>query len=457
MKVTGSGEKITLQLAEYLVDLKFADLSEEVITAAKLALLDWFGSALRGRQEEPARIINALVTELGGSPQATNLANIANKTTAINGALVNGTISHIIELDDVHKASIFHAAAPVMPAVLAVAELVGATGIEAITAIVAGYEVGIRLGEAITPSHYEIWHTTGTVGHFAAAASAGVLLKLSTEEMVHAIGTAGTQASGLWEFIEDGAMSKHLHPGKAAMGGVLAGLLAKKGFTAAKKIIEGKRGFVQATSQEVDWTKITEGLGKHYKIMENSYKIHSSCRHTHPALDVAVALKREHGFTPESIKNIKAGVYQVALDITENYHPQTIYQSKFSLPYCVALGIVKGKAGLGEFSESNLWDKEIRNIMSKVELRVDQEIQGLYPKEWGTKLEVELTDGRVITGVTHSPKGDPENPASQEELVSKFKDLTKEMFAVTQIDSFVEHLLRLEELTGMEEVLKWLK
>lgn len=456
MKVTGSGEGVTAKLSQFLTEVNYDSMPEEVVEAAKLALLDWFGSALRGRLERPGQIVSELVTEIGGNQQATNLTSM-EKTSATNAALVNGVISHIIEFDDVHKASILHAAAPVMAAAMATAELVEATGEELLAAIFAGYEVGIRIGEAITPSHYKIWHTTGTVGHFAAAASVGVLLKLNPEEMTNALATAGTQASGLWEFVEDGAMSKHLHPGKAAMGGVLSGLMAKKGFTGAKKIIEGERGFVKATSQEVDWTKITDNLGKNYKILENSYKIHSSCRHTHPAIDVALELREKHSFNLSHVKKVNVGAYQVALDITENYAPNTIQESKFSLPYCVCLAIEKGRAGLEEFNQNNLWNEEIRRQAKQVNLYVDEKVQGDYPQKWGAVIEVELKEGKAVRGFTEYPKGDPENPASSEELIEKFTDLAASAGDSARLNGFVREIMSIEKTDSIREVLKWLR
>src|SRR5690606_29784581 len=222
--------------------------------------------------------------EMGGAEQAHLVTG--GQSSVLNAALVNGAASHVVELDDIHKGSIIHAATVVIPAALAVAEWKGLSGKELIAAVVAGYEVCYRIGEAVSPSHYYYWHNTATCGTFGAAIAAAKLLGLTTEQTIAALGNAGTQAAGLWEFIEDGAMTKQLHTGKAAMNGLLAALLAQKGFTGPQKILEGNRGFFKAMSEEYDASRVTEGLGNEFKIMENSFKIHASCRHTHHAVDL---------------------------------------------------------------------------------------------------------------------------------------------------------------------------
>ncbi|NMA13771.1 MAG: MmgE/PrpD family protein, partial [Clostridia bacterium] len=253
----------TSALASFIANLSYDSLPKDVVDAAKAAYLDWLGSALAGSDKKPTTILTKVVKEMGGHPEATLIGD-GSQTTAAHAALLNGASSHVVELDDVHKASVLHAGAVVIPAALAVCEKKGKSGKSLIAAIVAGYEVGIRVGEAVTPSHYRKWHTTGTCGTFGAAAAAAKALDLNEEQCLSTLGSAGTQAAGLWEFIEDGAMSKHLHPGKAAFNGVLSALLAGNGYTAATRIIEGKRGFCAATAPEYDLNKITDGLGEDF-------------------------------------------------------------------------------------------------------------------------------------------------------------------------------------------------
>jgi 2-methylcitrate dehydratase PrpD len=224
------------QLAAFIAGTDYDVLPAKTIDMCKLAVLDWLGSVAAGGREQPGRMAVAVARGQGGTRQATLVA-ARERTSCLNAALVNGICSHIVEMDDVHRASILHAGAAVIPAALSVAEMRHATGREFIAALVAGYEIAVRVGEAVTPSHYLYWHTTGTCGTFGAAAAAAKLLGLGQEELVWVLGNAGTQAAGLWEFLADGAMSKHLHAGKAAMNGVLAALLAQQGFVAASVFV----------------------------------------------------------------------------------------------------------------------------------------------------------------------------------------------------------------------------
>jgi len=443
---------ISLELAKFIKNVNFDNLPDDVILAAKNAFLDWLGSAAAGAQREPGRIVLSIAEELGGKEEAT-LISTGEKTSSILAAMVNGAISHIVELDDVHKAAIIHAGAPIIPAAVAAAEKIGAGGRELIEGIVAGYEVAIRIGEAVTPAHYYYWHTTATVGTFGAAAAAGKILGLTEEELVHTLGTAGTQAAGLWEFLADGAMSKHLHPGKAALNGLLAALLARQGFTGASQIIEGEKGFVRATAKEFDLNKITNGLGQSYKILENCIKIHASCRHTHHAIDLVLELVKKHDLTAEQIAKIVVRTYPIALDLTGNFHPETIYAAKFSLPFCVALAAKQGKAGMSEFNELTLVDPTIQSLMSQVELIDDPEVSALYPAKWPAIVEITDKAGQSFRQRTDYPAGDPENPISQTDLEHKFRELASSHFGVARVEELITVIRHLEDITNLSGLL----
>eukprot|EP00130_Batrachochytrium_dendrobatidis_P008661 XP_006683536.1 hypothetical protein BATDEDRAFT_15191 [Batrachochytrium dendrobatidis JAM81] len=442
--------ELSKALAGYIRSTNFEAIPEEVVSFTKLCILDYFGSAFAGASKPPIQMIDELVKEMGGEEQATLVTG--GKSSVINASLVNGAASHIVELDDIHKSSIIHAATVVVPAALAIAEWKKVTGKDLITAVVVGYEVCYRIGEAVSPSHYYYFHNTATCGTFGAAAASAKLLNLSEEEIVHALGSAGTQAAGLWEFIEDGAMSKQLHPGKAAMNGAISALLAKKGFTSASKILEGNRGFFRAMSAEYDDIKITYKLGEEFKIMENSFKIHASCRHTHHAMDLMIELAADRKLELEDIDKIIVKTYQVAINITDNMDPTTIYASKFSLQFCTALALLKGQGGLDAFTDETLRDEAIRTLMKKVEVIADPDIDKMYPEKWGAKVEVYLTTGKIITKVTDFPKGDPENPVVAEELVSKFMKLAKD-FSDHERKTFSESILNLELVDSIPDLL----
>ena len=437
---------LSSKLADFIQGVRYEDLPPETIRLARLALLDWFGSALRGGREKPAVMALRVLRAQGGSPQAT-LLPAGEKSSALNVALGNGIASHILELDDVHRGAIVHCGAVVMPAALATAEMLHANGRQLIEAIVAGYEVAIRIGEAVSPSHYYYWHNTGTCGTFGACAAAGKLLGLEAEQLVWALGNAGTQAAGLWEFLRDGAMSKHLHPGKAAQNGLLAALLAKEGFTGATEILEGQKGFFRAMVPEVNLAPITDSLGKPpYRIEGNSFKIHSSCRHTHPSIDIVLDLSARHHLSPAQVADIEVRTYRPALDITDNPDPQTIYAAKFSLPFCVALALAKGSCGLEDFSEANLRNPEIRELMGRVRLVVDEHLDALHPAKWPATVAVTMASGEVHQGRTDFPLGDPENPADDEMLLAKFRRLASPAWGEPRVKALMADVLSLEKL-----------
>ncbi len=437
------------ELARYVVSLKYEDIPKEVVEFTKLCILDYFGSAFSGAGENPVQMIDEMVREMGGTPQASLVTG--GSTSVVNAALVNGAASHISEVDDIHKGSIIHAATVVIPAALAVSEWKELSGKDFITAVVAGYEVCFRIGEAVSPSHYYYWHNTSTCGTFGSAAAAAKLLGLNEEQVAATLGSAGTQAAGLWEFIVDGAMSKQLHPAKAAMNGVMSALLAEKGFTAAKKILEGRRGFFEAMSEEYDAIKVTDGLGEQFKIMENSFKIHASCRHTHHAMDLAIDIRK--GIDLEQIEKVTVKTYQVALNITDDEQPDTVYAGKFSLQFCTALALLNGEGGLDQFTEEVLWDEEIRSLMEKVELITEPEIDQAYPEQWGAVLEIKLTTGEVWNKETDFPKGDPENPVTAGAVQEKFMKLSKNVNEVNPAD-FAEQVLQLENLNRLQDLME---
>ena len=442
--------ELSKALAKYSVDMTYEKLPAEVVSFTKLCILDYFGSAIAGSDKPPIQMISNLIDEMGGKEQASLFTG--GKTSVLQAALVNGASSHVVELDDIHKGSIIHAATVVIPAALAIAEWKELSGKDLITAIVAGYEVCFRIGEAVSPSHYYYWHNTATCGTFGAAIAAAKLLQLTEEETVHALGNAGTQAAGLWEFIEDGAMTKQLHSGKAAMNGILAALLAQKGFTGPLKILEGNRGFFNAMSDEYDTTKITEGLGTEFKIMENSFKIHASCRHTHHAIDLLIEVFKERSPKFEEIESITVKSYKAAIDITDNDDPETEYAAKFSLQFCSALAILKGSAGLADFNESNLWDSQIRGLLKKVNVGIDTKINDSYPEKWGSSVEVVLTNGEVISKETDFPKGDPENAVTSEELIEKFEHMTGQL-AQKNKQRIIENILELDRINNITNVM----
>ncbi|MFI5310862.1 MAG: MmgE/PrpD family protein [Gemmatimonadales bacterium] len=425
-------EPVTRLLARALATATIDALPGPVSEAAQRSVLDWLGSALAGASEPPARMCHSVVAGLGTSDEATVFG--AGRSSAAGAALANGVASHILEFDDVHKGSTLHAGAPVISAALAVAEREHADGRAFLLAVALGYEAALRIGEAVNPSHYRFWHPTGTVATFGAAVAAGSLLKLDAAQLLDALGSAGTQAAGLWEFNADGAMSKHLHPGKAAFNGILAADLARVGFTGASRILEGERGFFLAMSTSYDTSRITDGLGSHWKITENCYKLHSCCGHTHTAIDVALALRAQRHWSgaeaAQQVTAIHVESYGPGVEIVREPNPRTPYQAKFSLAYCVAAALLEGKVGLDQFAPDRfagdgVRDAHIDRLLQRTRVSVDPALTARYPSAWPARVTIKLEDGNVLSDSAEYPRGNPENPVSTAALAVKFSALVE--------------------------------
>ena len=411
---------LTGNLARFLVDLRRRGVPELSLDTASSMLLDWLGSALAGTRTDPGGMLLAY----GDAEPEGNASVIGGKGArpAETAAFVNGALSHIVEMDDVDRGSVLHPGAVVIPAALAVAEVRSRSGRELLSAIVAGYEVAIRVGEAVGKKHYFYFHNTSTCGVFGAATAASWLLGLDEERIVWALGNAGTQSSGLWEFNAEGAMSKHLHAGRAAANGVLAALLAERGFTGPSRILEGERGFFRATAPDADPDRVVAGLGSGtLKIHGVSLKPHASCRHTHAAIDCALALRSRIGTEP--IQAIEVDTYGATLSLCDRPRPSTPYEAKFSLQFCVASALLRGEAGLGAFGEDSIRDSGARELTSKVHARIEPAIEARYPREWPAKVRVRLASGNTLEAETSHPKGDPELPLSSSEIERKFRAL----------------------------------
>jgi 2-methylcitrate dehydratase PrpD len=411
---------LSAQLAAFVTQTSYDDLPHDARTMARRSLLDWLGSAIRGGSVEAARIARRVAERAMAGSDATVLAT-GQRLSALGASFANGAASHVIELDDLHQGSTFHPAAPIIPAALAIAEREGSSGTELLRAIVLGYDVAIRIAEAVNPSHYRYWHPTGTCGVFGSATAVGVLLGLNEEQLMQALGSAGTQASGLWQFLADGAMSKALHTAHAAHDGIIAAELAQGGFTAAGAILEGPRGFFAATSETADATRITDRLGSHFKIVENGFKRHACCGHTHTAIDAALELRPS--LQDREIEQVEIDTYRVALDITDRVDPHTPYEAKFSIQYAVATGLLEGRAGLEDFTDEHIADREIQRLLRRTDARENPSFTANYPAAWASTVRVTLDDGSRREATVQQPKGMPANPMTDSEIEQKFHDL----------------------------------
>ncbi|MGA2795649.1 MAG: MmgE/PrpD family protein, partial [Roseiarcus sp.] len=382
-------------LAAFAAGIRFENLPAQVVDRCVDLFVDWVGSALSGAGQRAIAALQRYADAMGPSTGSAEILTCRKMTSPFFAALMNAASSHVSEQDDVHNGSVFHPAAVVFPAALATAQHIGASGREFLVASIGGYEVGIRIGEFLGRSHYRVFHTTGTAGVIAAAAAAGRLLGLDQPAMLDAIGSAGTRAAGLWEFLRDGSDSKQLHAAMAAGDGLMAAFLASEGFTGAKRILEGAQGMAAGMSSDADPGKLTDRLGQRWALLETSFKFHASCRHTHPAADALLRLVEANDLRPQEIMRIIAHVHQGALDVLGPVtDPSTVHQAKFSMPATLGLIASRRRAGMQEF-DGFLNDPLARSFLERVEMRLDPEIDAAYPARWIGKVSVMTTDGRL--------------------------------------------------------------
>ena len=407
------------ELATFACGLRYADIPMPVIRKTEDLLVDWFGSAVAGHGARPVESITRFALAMGPPTGLSEVILRRASSSPYLAAMANAAASHMAEQDDVHNGSVFHPATVVFPAALAVAQALGSSGAQLLTAAVAGYEVGIRVGEFLGRSHYTVFHTTGTAGTLAAAAAAGHLLGLDAQQMQHAFGSAGTQSAGLWEFLRTAADSKQLHTAHAAGGGLMAAWLAKDGFTGAAQILEGPQGMAAGMSSDADPAKLTDGLGTRWATAETSFKHHACCRHTHPAADALLQVMQANDLKPADVAHVVTHVHQGALDVLGPVRkPSTVHQSKFSMGTTLALAARFGHAGLAEF-EQHFLDQETQALRDRVEMVLDAEVDAAYPRRWIGKVTLSTTDGRVLHGRVDEPKGDPGNTLSRDEISAK--------------------------------------
>ncbi|XMB51660.1 MmgE/PrpD family protein [Pseudomonas fluorescens] len=442
----------TQALCRFLAELTYAQLPEHVLARTEELYLDWLASALASQGAHPIPLFERYAQKMGPSSGPAQVIVNGTGTSAYFAALINAASSHLVEQDDLHNSSVLHPATVVFPAALAAAQDLGKSGRELLLASVAGYEAGIRIGEFMGRSHYRIFHTTATVGTLAAAVAVGKLLDFNEDQFINLLGSAGTQAAGLWEFLRDAADSKQLHTAKAAADGLLAAYLTADGLTGARNILEGDQGLAAGMSSDAQPGKLSADLGSRWALVETSFKFHASCRHTHPAADALLAVMQREGLSAAQISQVRTHVHQGAIDVLGRVTvPATVHQAKFSMGTVLGLIAVHGKAGLPEFHDLALTDPAVAAFRDKVSMSLDPEVDSAYPQRWLGRVTVTTTDGRTLRGAIDEPKGDPGNTLSRAELADKFQRLAHFSGArtPTQARGLIEQVWNLRTTASM--------
>ncbi|KAH7155945.1 hypothetical protein EDB81DRAFT_867200 [Dactylonectria macrodidyma] len=446
----------TLNLVTWAAQLKFEDLPQHVVERAKDLFLDWYASALGGRHHAAVAAIDDFAKHMGPSDGRCEIIHApGRKTSAAFAALINGAASHVIEQDDLHNSSMMHPATIVFPAALAVAQDVGASGQRFITACVAGYDAACRVGEYLGASHYASFHTTATSGVIGAAVTAAHLLKLSTEDTLSAVGTAATQAAGLWQFLLDATHSKQVHAAKACFDGVFAAYVAQSKLLGPRDALEGEKGMAASlVPGEPNPPALDRQLGTKYSILESSFKWHASCRHTHPSVDAILSIMKHNNLKMDDVQAVVCHTYRAAIDIlTRSEKAETVHQSKFSMGFVLAVAAKYGKATVLDFTEEALKDPELRAFQRRVEMILDAEIDNAFPERWQGRVDIATKSGEALSELVEIVKGDPEKTLTRDELEQKILVIAEyagiEDFERIKTNiSLVWHLEREEQLTG---------
>ncbi len=425
---------LTRQLTRLIAD---KPVDEHDLKVAQLLLMDAGANIIAGQNSIPGRKLLKWARSI--APQG-NL----NQLDPARKAFLLGALCHILEVDDLHRASVVHPGCIVAPVIFSLAA--GQPGRNALTAFLKGVEATTRVGMAVGPQHYQIWHNTATCGPYGSAIAAAHLLDLSEDQSVHALGNAGSQSAGFWQFLDSGAETKHLHAGRGAESGLVAAQLAKEGFTGAPDILEGPRGFFVATCTNPPIENLLARPQDPWQIHKTSIKPWPSCRHTHPAIEIALAL--HHDITDEwsNIDTVVLETYQAAINLCDRPQPESVYGAKFSLQHCIVIALKSGQVDLASF------DKKARTVSGelagKVSLIASDEFEKPYPENWGSAITVKFSDGRTLAKSVSNAKGDPEAPLSELELTEKAAGL----LAFSGICEPEKILEQLQQLTNDETV-----
>lgn len=449
--------EITKKLVKFCSALKYDDLPSNVVDRVKYYALDFLGVIARGSQEESSKAMYRFIKGLGIANEGGVVIGTKMKTSFQYSALANGTAAHSLEFDDVNNEASLHPGVVIFPAAIAACEMANRGGREFIEGVVLGYEVMIRLGRALGPKeHYSRgFHPTGTCGTFGAAAAVSKILGLSEQQMLNAIGLAGSQAAGSMEFLTQGAWSKRMHPGWAAHNGIIASLLAKNRFTGPSSIIEGRFGFLHAYSDNANPEKVIDGLGDDFEILRCSIKPHACCRYMQPSIDAILKIIKENKIKPDDVKKITLGILQagysiIASPMDSKRNPKTVYDAQFSMPFGAAVAILFEKATLDEFTQEKLNSQKIKSLMEKVYCVKNPELDKVYPKHWPATAEIKTKDGKVFSTQLEYPKGDPENPLTWDELIEKFNGLASTIYSETRREKMIEQVKNIDNIENLK-------
>jgi 2-methylcitrate dehydratase PrpD len=460
IKMTLVNDYPTTRLADFITDLSFDDIPNEVVEKMKDCFLDFLRVSIHSSTYDFSKLAYQVGKRVGGDGKCTILVH-GDKTTSVNAAFVNGTFAHGIESDDTHVSSVLHPGVTILPSVLAIGEEEHIDGRQLITAAVAGYETMIRIGEAVMPSHMieNGFHTTATIGTFGSAVAVGKLLRLSSKKMSNLLGFAASHVSGLNVFYDWGSMLKGSHGGKAATSGIWPALMADVGMDAPPNILEKRGGFCQVYSNKYDLKKITDRLGEEFKVMNVEFKPHSGSRTLHSAIDAAHNARNLHRIEANNLKAITVGTTNYIVEkYSESifpyvYKPRDVYTAQQNIPFCIALGLIKGSNHFQDYWQ-NWKNDNILETAKLVRLIHDPEVEKEFPNGFISKVTFKLNNGEEITEYVKHPKGGPKNPFTRTEFLDLFRKYTLNILPANQIEEIIKTVEELDKIQNVSELLE---
>ena len=450
---TSGANPYTAGLARFVAGLRYEDIPAEVKERIKLLMLDSLGCAIFGAELEWSRILMNTLADVDSSTGC-GVWGTARRLSPPHAALVNGTLVQSFELDDVHRQGVLHVGAVTLPPLFALAELnPGMSGRDFLTAAVAGYEVGPRVGMCMGQEHIvQGWHSGATVGVFSAAAGAAAGLKLPADKVVHALGIAGTQSAGLMA-AQFGAMVKRMHAGRSAQSGLYAALLAKNGFTGITDVFESKYGgFCTTFSRSEDrfnLNELTAGLGERFETMRVALKFYSCVGTNHTTLDAIRMMQAKRRFGPDDVESIVVLGSKATLEHTGwKYRPEGMTAAQLNLSYCVATLLIEGDVFVDQFTEGKVADPQRMALAEKVDVREDPKITALGSKSrHKVSVAVHLTDGTVLSETVEAPRGSEKSFASASDVEAKFVKLAARVLPQAQVDKVMGFVLDMDRLS----------
>ena len=449
-------EGLTLRFADLVHSLKYEAIPEEVCKKAKFIIRDGLGNQIAASAiSEPARKVIEIVKEWGGKPEST-VVGYGFKVPAPMAAMCNAMMGHGVELDDAHGSGLIKAGSVMVPSLMALAEANNKSGKEVVTALIAGYEVAIRIAKAINPGHRQRgFHTTGTVSAIGVAAAGAKLLGCDVNGIASAIGLAAMQSAGIQSYLDDPCMAKPFSPGKSALNGTMAAIMVSRGFTGPKKALEGREGFFNAYCDEIRVNDLLDGLGQEFAIMEVGFKPHAACRYAHGPIDLAQQFFHEDKVRLQDVESIQVNMCELSIRQASKPKPPNLNAAMGSTQFSVALALETGRNGLREY-----WDgfknQKIHDASSTQTTLVCEPAYGVTGRQ--AAVELRLKNGKVLRREQPEPKGEPANPLTEEELSDKFTGLVKMVKGAQNLGpSLSETLMNLEKQASVEEIIASLK